>query len=50
MLPLCRHKRQPDYNKLIPLVYAPALPLCELISVSMLIVQTHPKMFQTALQ
>ena len=31
MLPLCRQKRKPDYNKLIPLVYAPALPLCKLI-------------------
>ena len=23
----CRHKREPDYSKLIPLVYAPLLPL-----------------------
>ena len=61
MLPLCRQKRKPDYNKLIPLVYAPALPLCRLMSIegayarTLDIVcrflcshlQTNSKMFQT---
>lgn len=27
-LVLCRHARKPNYSKLVPLVYAPALPLC----------------------